>query len=81
MDKDSEDYLKPVNIYMVVFREGILTFTYAPSPHAAHVRKRIGNLRNYINLTADWICYAMLYVLPSFRHPKYLLTPLSSGTA
>ena len=55
-----EDYLEPVNVYMVVFREGILTFTYAPSPHAAEVRKRIGKLRNYINLTADWICYAMV---------------------
>jgi magnesium transporter len=60
MDKESEDYLEPVNVYMVVFREGILTFTYAASPHAAEVRKRIGKLRNYINLTADWICYAMV---------------------
>ena len=60
MDKESENYLDPVNVYMVVFREGILTFTYAPSPHAAEVRKRIGRLRNYINLTADWICYAMV---------------------
>jgi magnesium transporter len=62
MDKMSEDYLEPVNVYMVVFREGIITFTYAPSPHATDVRKRIGKLRNYINLTADWICYAMMYV-------------------
>ena len=66
MDKKSEDYLEPVNVYMVVFREGILTFSYAQSPHAAEVRKRIGKLRNYINLTADWICYALMYVLPSF---------------
>lgn len=60
MDENSEDYLEPVNCYMVVFREGILTFTYKPSPHAADVRKRIGKLRNYINLTADWICYALV---------------------
>lgn len=60
MDKNSEDYLEPVNLYMVVFREGILTFTYKTSPHAAEVRKRIGKLRNYINLTADWICYALV---------------------
>ena len=60
MDKESEDYLEPVNVYMVVFREGILSFTYALSPHASEVRKRIGKLRNYINLTADWICYAMV---------------------
>ena len=60
MDKTSEDYMEPVNVYMVVFREGIITFTYTPSPHAANVRKRIGNLRNYISLTSDWICYAMV---------------------
>lgn len=60
MDKTSEDYLEPVNVYMVVFREGIITFTFAPSPHATEVRKRIGKLRNYINLTADWICYALI---------------------
>lgn len=60
MDKFSEDYLEPVNVYMVVFREGLISFTYTPNPHAADVRKRIGKLRNHINLTADWICYAMI---------------------
>ena len=58
--EDHEDYLEPLSMYMVVFREGILTFTYKQSPHAAEVRKRIGKLRNYINLTADWICYALV---------------------
>ena len=60
MDKTSEDYMEPVNVYMVVFREGILTFTYTQSPHAANVRKRIGKLRDYMALTADWICYALI---------------------
>ena len=60
MDKNSEDYMEPVNVYMVVFREGILTFTYTQSPHAANVRKRIGKLRDYMALTADWICYALI---------------------
>lgn len=60
MDKESENHMGPVNVYMVVFREGILTFTYKSSPHAANVRKRIGKLRDYMALTADWICYAMI---------------------
>ncbi|KAL9582524.1 MAG: hypothetical protein Q9212_003248 [Teloschistes hypoglaucus] len=60
MDKTSEDYMEPVNVYMVVFRDGILTFTYTQSPHAGNVRKRIGKLRDYMALTADWICYAMI---------------------
>ena len=59
-NKKSEEYLEPVNAYMVVFREGILTFSYTENPHAQEVRRRIGKLRNYINLTADWICYALM---------------------
>lgn len=59
-DATSEDYMEPVNVYMVVFREGIITITYTQSPHATNVRKRIGKLRDYMALTADWICYAMM---------------------
>ncbi|KAM0719026.1 hypothetical protein Q7P37_004931 [Cladosporium fusiforme] len=60
LDKESEDYLEPINIYAVVFREGLLTFSFCPNPHAANVRKRIGRLRDYVNLSADWICYALI---------------------
>ena len=63
INKDSEHHMEPVNVYMVVFREGILTITYTHSPHAANVRQRIGKLRDYMALTADWICYAMMYVV------------------
>ncbi|KAF2766727.1 magnesium transporter ALR1 [Teratosphaeria nubilosa] len=60
VDKTSEDYLEPINIYAVVFREGLLTFSFCTNPHAANVRKRIGRLRDYVNLSADWICYALI---------------------
>lgn len=60
LDKESEDYLEPINVYAVVFREGLLTFSFCPNPHAANVRKRIGRLRDYVNLSADWICYALI---------------------
>ncbi|KAF1998889.1 cora-domain-containing protein [Amniculicola lignicola CBS 123094] len=60
MDKKSESYLEPVNFYAVVFKEGLLTFTFVESPHSASVRKRIGRLRDYINLSSDWICYALI---------------------
>lgn len=59
-DKESEQYLEPVNFYAVVFKEGILTFTFCESPHTLNVRKRISRLRDYINLNADWICYALI---------------------
>lgn len=60
VDPKSEHYLDPVNVYAVVFREGVLTFTFCPSPHAANVRKRMGRLRDYVSLGADWICYALI---------------------
>ncbi|KAM5444757.1 hypothetical protein MferCBS31731_000212 [Microsporum ferrugineum] len=60
MDKTSEDYLEPVNLYMVVFREGVISFSFIDNPHAANVRKRIGKLREYVSLSSDWICYAMI---------------------
>ena len=59
-DKTSELFLEPINVYAVVFREGLLTFTFCVNPHAANVRKRIGRLRDYVNLSSDWICYALM---------------------
>lgn len=59
-DKSSDDYLEPVNFYMVVFREGVISFSFTENPHAANVRKRIGRLREYVSLSSDWICYAMI---------------------
>ncbi|KAL8680590.1 MAG: hypothetical protein Q9186_003232 [Xanthomendoza sp. 1 TL-2023] len=60
MDRTSENYMDPLNVYMVVFRQGILTFTYNQSPHAANVRKKIGKMRDYMALTSDWICYSII---------------------
>ncbi|KAF2841676.1 cora-domain-containing protein [Patellaria atrata CBS 101060] len=59
-DKDNDALFEPVNIYAVVFREGIITFTFCQNPHAANVRKRIGKLRDYISISSDWICYAFI---------------------
>lgn len=60
MDRTSEFYMEPINVYAVVFREGILTFTFCPSPHAGNVRRRMGKLRDYVALGSDWICYALI---------------------
>jgi magnesium transporter len=58
--KSSEDYMEPINIYIIVFREGVLSFHFAPSSHSANVRRRIRQLRDYVALSADWICYALI---------------------
>ncbi|KAJ8101473.1 hypothetical protein POJ06DRAFT_97588 [Lipomyces tetrasporus] len=59
-DKASEEFLEPLNMYMVVFREGILSFHFSPFQHTANVRRRIRQLRDYVTVSADWICYALI---------------------
>lgn len=55
-----EHELEPFNIYVVVFREGTLSFSFTPNVHAENVRKRISTLKDYLNMSSDWICYALM---------------------
>jgi magnesium transporter len=50
----------PFNIYVVVFREGTLSFSYANNSHASQVRKRITSLKDHVSLSSDWVCYALM---------------------
>lgn len=59
-DTSSEDYLEPVNMYIVVFREGVLSFHFSMTPHPANVRRRIRQLKDYLILSSDWISYAII---------------------
>jgi magnesium transporter len=56
---DGQQYT-PFNIYVVVFREGTLSFSFSANNHATHVRKRITMLKDYVALSSDWICYALM---------------------
>lgn len=60
VDKLSDRFLEPVHVYMVVYRDGVLSFSFTENPHASNVRRRIGKLRDYVALSSDWICYAMM---------------------
>lgn len=59
-DTNSEDYLEPVNMYVVVFREGVISFHFSMTPHPANVRRRIRQLTDYLILSSDWISYAII---------------------
>ncbi len=59
-DQDSENFLEPVNMYVVVFREGVLSFHFSVTPHSANVRRRIRQLSDYLILSSDWISYAII---------------------
>ena len=59
-DMHSADFLEPVNMYVVVFREGVLSFHFSMTPHPANVRRRIRQLKDYMILSSDWISYAII---------------------
>lgn len=59
-DNESEDFLEPIFFYMVVFKTGFLTFHNSPVVHCVNVRRRIRQLRGYVPLSSDWICYALI---------------------
>ncbi|OLN97582.1 putative metal ion transporter C27B12.12c 1 [Colletotrichum chlorophyti] len=56
---DGTNY-QPFNVYVVVFREGIISFSFTPSSHASRVRFRISQLKEQVSLSSDWICYALI---------------------
>lgn len=49
-----------LNQYALVFRGGIISVTFGPSPHAANVRSRIMEHKSHLALTSNWICYALM---------------------
>ena len=59
-DTNSDDFLEPVNMYVVVFPAGVISFHFCMTPHPANVRRRIRQLRDYIQVSSDWISYAII---------------------
>lgn len=59
-DSNSESFMDPINMYVVVFREGVISFHFSQTPHPANVRRRIRQLTDYLILTTDWISYAII---------------------
>ena len=50
----------PFNIYVIVFREGTLSFSFSRNTHGQHVRQRITSLKDFVAVSSDWICYALM---------------------
>ncbi|CAK7213688.1 hypothetical protein SCUCBS95973_001884 [Sporothrix curviconia] len=60
VEEDGEIDYEPFHTYVIVFREGTLSFSFAPNTHASKVRTRISLLKDYVALSSDWICYALI---------------------
>lgn len=59
-DEDGHREFEPFNMFVIVFREGILSFSHTFNTHASEVRRRISTLKDYVDLSSDWICYAIM---------------------
>ncbi|SCU93872.1 LANO_0E05028g1_1 [Lachancea nothofagi CBS 11611] len=59
-DHESEEFLEPINVYIVIFKEGVLTFHFGPIYHCSNVRRRVRQLRDYVDVSSDWLCYALI---------------------
>ncbi|KAH7157324.1 hypothetical protein B0J13DRAFT_649790 [Dactylonectria estremocensis] len=60
----------PFNVYVVVFREGTISFSFVPNAHASQVQSRISMLKEHVLLSSDWICYALIDdIVDSFAPP------------
>lgn len=58
--EDHPTYLLPTTFYIIVYDDGILTFHFSPLDHCYHVRERMKKLKGYIDISPDWICYALI---------------------
>lgn len=52
--------LLPLNMYMIIFKDAVITFHFSATPHPVNVRRRARLLRDYLNVSSDWICYALV---------------------
>lgn len=57
-------------IYILVFQYGVVTFSPSGCNHVPRVRDRIRKMHDPAILSADWICYAMMYAITSPAKPK-----------
>lgn len=58
--KPKNNELEPLNVYILVFPNAVLTFHFAPTPHMVNVRRRARLLYEYLTVTPDWIAYALI---------------------
>ncbi|KAG0224521.1 CorA metal ion transporter [Mortierella sp. GBA43] len=60
LDASSHNYLQALSVYTLVLPGGIISYHFRPVPHCRNVRKRIRHLKERIEVTPDWINYAII---------------------
>ncbi|TPX42177.1 hypothetical protein SeLEV6574_g05719 [Synchytrium endobioticum] len=74
-------FLRPIQMFIVVFRECVLSFHHRPVPHTINVLKRIEQLRPYgMTISPEWISYAIIDDVTDFFQPLLRYTELEVDT-
>ncbi|KAI9207162.1 uncharacterized protein BJ171DRAFT_493792, partial [Polychytrium aggregatum] len=60
-DFDSPYFLQPINFYIIVYRECVLSFHEHPVPHPNSVLRRMNQLKGYgLTISPEWINYGII---------------------
>ncbi|KAI8371413.1 uncharacterized protein BYT42DRAFT_548286 [Radiomyces spectabilis] len=54
------DQVLPYNFYILIFKAGLLTFHFRQSVYPVRVRERTEQLKEFIDVTPDWMNYALI---------------------
>ncbi|KAG2227019.1 hypothetical protein INT45_006426 [Circinella minor] len=54
------EQIRPFNFYILIFRQGLLTFHFKQSNIPQKVRERTDQLRSSMRITPDWMSYALI---------------------
>lgn len=69
LESEIGDRASESNIYGIIFRNNVISFTYDKSKHPAHIWHRIKEHQNHVKLNSDWVCYAFMYELATSFKP------------
>lgn len=58
--KIREGELSPLNMYMIIYKDAVITFHFSVTPHPVNVRRRARMLKDFLKVSSDWICYALI---------------------
>lgn len=58
--KIREGELSPLSMYMIIFKDAVITFHFSATPHPINVRRRARILKDYLTVSSDWISYALI---------------------
>lgn len=71
-DARADGYPSSAEFYILIFYNGVVTFSPPGCGHVHRVRNRIRKMQDPAMLSSDWICYALMYACPLIYSDRML---------